>query len=81
LVYNSPNRQEDWLDALRNGTRPTREEEVGHRTATVCNVANIAYALQRPLEWNPQSEKFINDPGANLMLDRAYRGPWDYRDF
>jgi hypothetical protein len=33
------------------------------------------------LEWNPQSEKFINDPGANLMLDRAYRGPWDYRDF
>jgi len=55
--------------------------EIGPITASVCNIANIAYALQRPLEWNPQSEQFIDDPGANLMLDSAYRGPWDYRDF
>jgi len=80
-VYNSPNHHEDWLDAIKNRTRPICDVEVGHRTASVCNIANIAYALQRPLEWNPQSEQFIDDPGANLMLDRAYRGPWDYRDF
>jgi predicted dehydrogenase len=80
-VYNSPNHHEDWLDAIKNRTRPICDVEVGHRTATVCNLANIAYALQRPLEWNPQSEQFINDPGANLLLDRAYRAPWDYRDF
>lgn len=80
-VYLSKNHHEDWLDGIRNRTRPICDVEVGHRTASVCNLANIAYALQRPLEWNPVSEQFINDPGANLMLDRAYRGPWDYRDF
>ena len=80
-VYNSPNHHLDWLDAIKNRTRPICDVEVGHRTASVCNVANIAYALQRPLEWNPQSEQFIDDLGANLMLDRAYRGHWDYRDF
>jgi predicted dehydrogenase len=80
-VYHSENHHEDWLEAIRNRTRPICDVEIGHRTATVCNIANIAYALQRPLEWNPVREQFIDDPGANLMLDRAYRGHWNYRDF
>ena len=80
-VYNSGNHHEDWLDAIRNRTRPICDVEIGHRTASVCNVANIAYSLQRPLEWNPVRERFVDDPGANLMLDRAYRGQWNYRDF
>lgn len=80
-VYRSENHHEDWLAAIKNRTRPICDVEVGHRTASVCNIANIAYALQRPLEWNPVLEQFVDDPGADLMLDRAYRGPWDYRDF
>jgi predicted dehydrogenase len=80
-VYNSENHHEDWLDAIRNRTRPICDVEIGHRTASVCNIANIAYSLQRPLEWNPVREQFVDDPGANLMLDRAYRGQWNYRDF
>jgi len=80
-VYHSENHHEDWLKAIKNRTRPICDVEIGHRTASVCNVANIAYALQRPLEWNPVREQFVDDPGANLMLDRAYRAPWNYRDF
>jgi predicted dehydrogenase len=80
-VYNSENHHEDWLDAIRNRTRPICDVEIGHRTASVCNIANIAYSLQRPLKWNPVREQFVDDHGANLMLDRAYRGQWNYRDF
>jgi len=80
-VYHSENHHEDWLKAIKNRTRPICDVEIGHRTASVCNVANIAYALQRPLEWNPVREQFVDDPGANLMLDRAYRAPWNYKDF
>lgn len=80
-VYHSENHHLDWLQAIKTRTRPICDVEVGHRSASVCNIANIAYALQRNLEWNPVSEQFINDPGANLMLDRAYRGSWDYRNF
>ena len=69
------------MQSIRKRKKPICDVEVGHRTATVCNITNIAYALQRPLKWNPLNEKFINDPGANLMLDRAYRSPWNYRDF
>lgn len=80
-VYLSENHHLDWLQAIRDRTRPICDVEIGHRTATVCNIANIAYQLQRPLKWNPVTEVFVNDPGANLMLSRSYRGAWNYRDF
>ncbi len=80
-VYFSDNHYQDWIDAMKNRTRPISDVETGHRTATVCNVVNIAYELQRPLKWNPEKEEFTGDRGANMMVDRAYRGKWDYTDF
>jgi hypothetical protein len=32
--------------------------------------------LGRPLEWDPQAEKFKNDAQANSMLTRAERAPY-----
>ncbi len=80
-VYKSENHHKDWLNAIRSRKRPICDAEIGHRTSTICNVANIAYDLQRPLEWDPKKEQFVNDPGANMLLGRAYRGDWDYMDF
>ncbi len=80
-VYHSENHHQDWLKAIKDRTRPICDVEIGHRSASVCNITNIAYALQRELKWDPVKEQFLNDPGANLMLDRAYRAPWNYRDF
>ena len=80
-VYFSENHHLDWLQAIEERTRPICDVEVGHRTASVCNIANIAYDLQRSLVWNPFAEKFVNDAGANLMLGRTFRGSWDYRSF
>jgi hypothetical protein len=28
------------------------------------------------LAWNPQSERFTDDDGANALLKRSYRAPW-----
>ncbi len=80
-VYYSDNHYQDWVDAMKKRTKPVSDVETGHRTATVCNVTNIAYELGRPLVWNPESEKFENDDYANLMVGRSYRGKWDYTEF
>lgn len=80
-VYYSDNHYQDWVDAMRNRTKPVSDVETGHRTASVCNVTNIAYELQRPLLWNPEEEKFVGDDFANLMVGRSYRGKWNYTDF
>jgi hypothetical protein len=66
---------------MKNRTKPISDVETGHRTASVCNVTNIAYELQRPLLWNPEKELFVGDDYANLMVGRPYRGKWDYTNF
>lgn len=79
-IYFSDNHYQDWVNAIKNRTRPIADVEIGHRTATVCNAVNIAYQLQRPLKWNPKKEVF-DDPSANMMISRPYRAPWNFRDF
>ncbi len=80
-VYFSDNHYQDWIDAMKKRSKPISDVETGHRTASVCNVTNIAYEMQRPLLWNPDEEKFVGDDRANMMLDRPYRGKWDYNNF
>ena len=80
-LYKSENHYQDWIDAIKKRTRPISDVETGHRTASLCNLANIAYELQRPLKWDPEKEQFIGDNAANMMLSRAYRGKWNFLDF
>ena len=80
-VYYSDNHYQDWVEAMKKRTKPVSDVETGHRTASVCNIVNIAYELQRPLQWDPVTEEFINDAYANMMRTRAYRGKWDFNSY
>jgi hypothetical protein len=80
-VYFSDNHYQDWIDAIRKRSKPISDVEVGHRTASVCNITNIAYELQRPLLWDPKAEKFTGDDWANMMLSRPIRGKWDFTNY
>jgi hypothetical protein len=51
--------------------------EVGHRSATICHMANIAIEVGRPLNWDPEREVFISDGHANAMLNRPVRKGWE----
>jgi predicted dehydrogenase len=66
----------DWIDCIRERSRPVADVEIGHRTNSVCQLANIAYVLKRPLKWDPDKEEFPNDDEANRMLSRPMRSPW-----
>jgi predicted dehydrogenase len=74
-VYLSDNHYKDFLQAIRNRTKPIADVEIGHRTATVCNIGNIAYELKRPLKWNPKKEEF-DDTEANKLRGREMRKEW-----
>ena len=75
-LYYSDNHYADWIDAIKKRSRPVADVEIGHRSATVCNIANIAYQLKRPLKWDPVEEKFLKDGPANRLLTRNYRRPY-----
>ncbi len=67
---------ENWLESIRTRSTPNAPVEAGHRTVTICHLANIAREVNRPLEWNPTTEQFVDDDKANALLDRPRR-----RDF
>lgn len=75
-VYKSENHYKDFLTAMRTRKNPICDVEIGHRTATVCTMGNIAYELGRPLRWNPKKEKFKKDREANAMLSRKMNKEW-----
>jgi myo-inositol 2-dehydrogenase / D-chiro-inositol 1-dehydrogenase len=51
--------------------------EIGHRTATMCQIGHIAIETGAKLKWNPGTERFTNHAAANQLLTRASRKPWD----
>ncbi|HEY4288543.1 MAG TPA: Gfo/Idh/MocA family oxidoreductase [Puia sp.] len=75
-VYFSDNHYKDFLNSVRKRTRPICDIETGHRSATVCNLGNIAYALKRPLKWDPVKEEFHRDKEANRLRWRHMRKEW-----
>ncbi|GMV99032.1 MAG: dehydrogenase [Candidatus Hydrogenedentota bacterium] len=66
----------NWIDAIRNQTPPAADVEMGHRSATVCHLGNIARWTGRKLQWDPAAEQFVNDDEANAYLKREMRKPW-----
>jgi len=68
----------DFLDAIRNGRRPSADIEIGHYSAALPHLANIlARTGRRELSFDPRAERFVDAPEAAALLNRTYReGHW-----
>jgi hypothetical protein len=55
---------------------PICDVEIGHRSATVCHLGNIAIRTGRKITWDPKAETIIGDKEAAAMLTKEYRKPW-----
>ena len=75
-LYESDNHHRNFIDCIKSGRETAAPIEIGHRSATVCHLGNIAMMLKRKLRWDPDAEKFIEDDEANRMLSKPMRGPW-----
>jgi len=73
----TPDHVQDFLDCVRSRKNPICHAEVGHRSVTVCHMANVSLQLNgRKLDWDPRAERFRNDEEANRLLSRPRR-KWD----
>jgi myo-inositol 2-dehydrogenase/D-chiro-inositol 1-dehydrogenase len=66
----------DFLDACKTRRPTVADAEVGHRTCSLCQLAHISIQVGRPLKWDPDAERFLNDPEADRLLTRGMRSPW-----
>ena len=66
----------DFSEAVRTRRKFALNEANAHRSCTLVNLAKIAVQLGRPLRFDPVRQEFINDPGANRLLEPPLRAPW-----
>jgi hypothetical protein len=50
--------------------------ESAHLSSALAHLGNIAYRTGRVLNFDPKTERFINDPEADKYLSRNYRTPF-----
>lgn len=67
---------DDFIQCVLTRGEPKAPVYVGHHTATMCHMANIALKRGKKLLWDPDKEQFTNDEEANRMLVPCLRGPW-----
>ena len=68
--------EQNFIDAVKTGSRPFADVEVGHRSCTACLVNMMAMRLKRKLTWDPVAEKFVGDDEANRLMTPVMRAPW-----
>ncbi|MCA1759848.1 MAG: gfo/Idh/MocA family oxidoreductase, partial [Bacteroidales bacterium] len=51
-------------------------ESNGFRSASMVNLGIIAVRLGRTLNFDPEKLEFIDDEGANRLINQPMRAPW-----
>ncbi len=62
--------KQDFIDAVKSRGNTLEDAEAGHRTMSICHLANIAAHLGGKLAWDPAKERFTNNVKANALLGR-----------
>jgi len=75
-LYRSGDHWGNFIDCVRSRKQTITPVEIAHRSITVSHLGNISMLLGRKLKWNPDHERFVNDPEADRMLNRSMRSPW-----
>jgi predicted dehydrogenase len=75
-LYRSTDHHGNWLECVRTRQQPIAPVEIAHRSCSACLLHHIAMKIDRPLHWDPVTERFRNDDDANAMLSRPQRWPY-----
>ena len=63
----------NFFDCMRSRKQPNADVETGNRSTALCHLINMTRDLGRTLEWDPKTERFVNDDQANSLLARPRR--------
>lgn len=72
-LYESNDHRKNWLEGIYSRKKAICDAQIGHRTASICQLGTIAKQLSRPIHWDPKEEKILQDPLAMRFLSRPRR--------
>ena len=75
-LYESRQHHQNWLECIKSRKLPICDVAIGHRSATVCHLGNIAIRTGKKLKWDPANEEILGDAEAAKWVVKPYRAPW-----
>ena len=66
----------DFSEAVKERKQFALNEKNGHRSCNIVNLGIIAVRLGRSLEFDPETQTFVNDEAANRLIHQPMRSPW-----
>ena len=75
-LYESNLHERNFIDCVKSRKQTITPIDVAHRSTSICLIGGICLKLDRKLNWDPKTEKFVNDDEANKLLSYDMRKPW-----
>ena len=75
-LYYSTNHYGNWIECVKERRMPICDVAIGHRSATVCHLGNIAVRSGKKVLWDPEKEE-MKDPSMAEWVKKDYRDPWE----
>jgi predicted dehydrogenase len=66
----------NFFDCVKSRQAPAADISIGHRSATVCHLGNIAVRTKKKINWDPKTETIVGDAEASKWLTKEYRKPY-----
>ncbi len=76
-LYDSKNHLGNFLDCVKDRSKPITSELVGGHSVICCHLMNLAYYHGQKIKWDPQKFAFVDGAGDPAWLTREYRSPWN----
>ena len=76
--FPDPPHQKNFIESVKNHTKPNADIEILHPGCSLIHLANIAHRVGNQKLWfNAKAEKFINNNAANQLVKRTYRKKYE----
>jgi predicted dehydrogenase len=72
----SPGHHAEWLRACKENQATSSDFEYAAQLTETCLLGNIATRVDKPLQWDAATARFMNHEPANQHLRREYRDGW-----
>ena len=77
-IPRSPGHQQNFIDSIKTRKEPESNLAYARQMTLPMHLGLIAWRLGRPLSWDFENEKFIDDAAANKLLKRKNRKKWQW---
>ena len=70
------NHVNNFLECVKSRQTPAADISIGHRSATVCHLGNIAVRSGKRIQGDPKTETIVGEADDVKWLTKPYRSPW-----